>query len=196
MSGSKTWLSFLMLAGVILVCGLGCKWYVELAEQQYADREGVQWDETVLNCTIAGKKYDNLFEYAKSPNGRYWIYVASQLNGDPEAWLYDCKEDTHVQLTDNGYFIESEVCVTNNGDWALSLTETSNSVSKLICNGSVISGANVWHHSLCFLKNKLFFAVYEASTDRTDLSSHLLAVVCRCPRSSARTSPVCLLSMP
>ena len=111
---------------------------------------------------VAGRACANLFECSPSPNGDYLIYVASQINQEPEAWLYDRAADEHRQLTDNGYFIESQARTDDRGNWALALTQTSNSRSRLLCGGEDITKSDkLLSRSLCFWKGRLFYAAWD-----------------------------------
>lgn len=152
---------------IVLVLLSGCGQTTDLVKET----SNIVYDADSLTYMVCGKEYANLFEYGESPNGRYSIYVASQLGKDPEAWLYDSEEGGHRQLTDNGYFIEHDVHADDNGNWAAALTETSNSVSKILYNGETVVENGLQNRSLCFVDSGLFFAAYD---------------------KSARTSSICL----
>lgn len=126
--------------------------------------QSFHYDPVHMNYTIEGKTYANLFEYSFSPNGDYLIYVASQLDEDPEAYLYNRNTNNHFRLTENEYFIESQVCVDDNANRAFILTETSNSISKVFCNEALIVDNGFLNRSLCFWKDKLFFASWDISS--------------------------------
>lgn len=126
------------------------------------------YDKEALHCTIEGRTWDNVFSYTVSPNQRYVMYVASLLNEEPEAYLCDRKTGNFSKLTDNGYFIESDIHVDDDGNWALSLTETSNSASKIILNSTEIATTG-WNHSLCFVDGDVFYASYDVAQHTSSL---------------------------
>ena len=86
---------------------------------------GIEYDAKSEEYVIRGKRWTNLFEYSQSPHQRYIIYVASQLNGDPEIWLYDENIDRHKRITRNDYAVESDARVDNNRNWICVLTKLS-----------------------------------------------------------------------
>lgn len=134
-----------------------------------AETAPVSYDAATGTYNVAGGSYANLFEYSLSPNKDYLIYVASQINQEPEAWLYERETDTHHQLTDNGYFIESQARVDNSGNWALVLTEVSNARSKLLYNGEAVADNGLLNRSPCFWEGKLFYASWDLSAGSTEL---------------------------
>lgn len=127
----------------------------------------VSFDAAAGIYMAAGRSWTNLFEWSASPGGNFLIYVASRLDEEPEAWLYDRKADTHRQLTDNGYFIESQVRIDDGGNWALMLTEISINCSKLLYNGETIADGNLLNRSPCFWNGKLFYAAWDAAAGTT-----------------------------
>lgn len=130
----------------------------------------VSYDAASGAYMVAGRACANLFECSPSPNGDYLIYVASQINQEPEAWLYDRAADEHRQLTDNGYFIESQARTDDRGNWALALTQTSNSRSRLLCGGEDITKSDqLLSRSLCFWKGRLFYAAWDQAAGTTGL---------------------------
>ena len=129
----------------------------------------VSYNATTETYTVEGQSWTNLFEYSSSPGGNYLIYVASQLGEEPEAWLYNREANTHHQLTSNGYFIESQARTDDNGNWALVLTTTNNSHSQLVYNGEVITDNSLLNRSLCFWKDKLFYAAWDVAAGTTSL---------------------------
>lgn len=127
----------------------------------------VSCDSTGL-YTVAGQTYANLFEYSPSENGDYLIYIASQLNQDPAVWLYDRKADQHRRLMDNGYSLESQARVDNNGRWAI----TQGSKCQIILDGNVIAADGLMKRSLCFWRGKLFFAAWDLNARTSILFLH------------------------
>ena len=127
--------------------------------------QNVIYDEGSLTYTVRGKEYANLFEYGESPNGRYSVYVASQLGEDPEAWLYDSETDEHRQLTDNLYLFEHDVHVDNEGNWAAVVSRS----YSVIYNGETVTEDGPKYRSLCFVDGGLFFAALDASARTSSL---------------------------
>lgn len=134
-----------------------------------AETAPVSYDAAAGIYDVAGRSCANLFEYSLSTNKNYLIYVASQINQEPEAWLYDRAANEHHQLTDNGYFIESQARVDNSGNRALVLTEVSNARSKLLYNGEAVADNGLLNRSLCFWEGKLFYASWDLAAGTTGL---------------------------
>lgn len=134
-----------------------------------AETAPVSYDAAAGIYDVAGRSCANLFEYSLSTNKNYLICVASQINQEPEAWLYDRAANEHHQLTDNGYFIESQARVDNSGNWALVLTEVSNARSKLLYNGEAVADNGLLNRSLCFWEGKLFYASWDLAAGTTGL---------------------------
>lgn len=121
---------------------------------------------------IGGEEYANLFEYSFSPSGLFLIYVASDWNGEPEAYRYDVQAGEHTRLTDNLYYLEHYACIDDAGNWALALIETDSSFSKVICNGDVLMDDQVSSRSLCLTEDYLFFAVYRQPQKNSKLFAY------------------------
>ena len=81
-----------------------------------ANQKDVIYHEQEMAYEIGEELWESLFAYDVSPNQRYVIYVASHLNENPVAILYVCETNTNTRLTDNGYFIEVNPHVDDQGN--------------------------------------------------------------------------------
>jgi len=125
------------------------------------------YDPDALTCTAAGRSYANLFEYSASSNGDFLIYITSQINQEPAAWLYDRKTDSHLRLTENDGTFISQARVDDGGTWAL--VQGIKAPQEVICNGEPVADSQTLKRSLCFWQGKLFYAAWDRSAGTTDL---------------------------